>query len=418
MPGHLGLALSGGGSRAAAFHRGTLRAVRELGLVDYVDRVSTVSGGSVFGAAWMAARAAQVADEVFLEELAKVLEKGFLWPALLNLRAVLLAVPGYSRTHRLAETFDALLLRGKRLSDLPDKPLLVLNSAALNHAQVVRFSPFGLSCIGVGASGREGSLPNYPLSNRISLGFATAASAAFPFGLPPLKLPRADIQGARFVEALRGQEALWLTDGGVLENLGIQTLMRSRQFAARHAILSDAGTTDRPWQPGGWLTRVKNAGIFGLSADTLARLLQVMNDKQNKSMRQLLVQELRPRPAAQSRIVLMVGVSQRWDELLTGVHSRKLRELGERAGVAGAPPERKPDAIRTFLERCGVDLTKSRSIYDEMGKEGGVEAANDVGTNFTGLSRSTLDLLAHHAAWQLHAVSAIYGPIPGPGRLA
>ena len=40
----LGLALSGGGSRAIAFHRGTLRALDELGLIDAIDVVLTVSG--------------------------------------------------------------------------------------------------------------------------------------------------------------------------------------------------------------------------------------------------------------------------------------------------------------------------------------------------------------------------------------
>src|SRR5229473_1655763 len=41
----LGLALSGGGSRAAAFHCGTVAALDELHLLEKVDVVSTVSGG-------------------------------------------------------------------------------------------------------------------------------------------------------------------------------------------------------------------------------------------------------------------------------------------------------------------------------------------------------------------------------------
>jgi NTE family protein len=52
----LGLALSGGGSRAAAFHIGTLQGLAEVELLDAVDVVSSVSGGSVFAAAWFAAK--------------------------------------------------------------------------------------------------------------------------------------------------------------------------------------------------------------------------------------------------------------------------------------------------------------------------------------------------------------------------
>ena len=52
----IGLALSGGGSRAIAFHLGCLRALNRLGLLDRVVVLSTVSGGSVIGAYFHAHR--------------------------------------------------------------------------------------------------------------------------------------------------------------------------------------------------------------------------------------------------------------------------------------------------------------------------------------------------------------------------
>jgi NTE family protein len=48
----LGLALSGGGYRAAAYHIGTFRKLRELELLDKVDVISTNSGGSITGACY------------------------------------------------------------------------------------------------------------------------------------------------------------------------------------------------------------------------------------------------------------------------------------------------------------------------------------------------------------------------------
>lgn len=42
-----GVALSGGGSRTAAFYLGTLRALNRLGLLDKIDVMSTISGGSI-----------------------------------------------------------------------------------------------------------------------------------------------------------------------------------------------------------------------------------------------------------------------------------------------------------------------------------------------------------------------------------
>src|SRR5271155_1967587 len=52
----IGLALSGGGARAIAFHLGCLRALNRLGLLDRIAVLSTVSGGSVIGAYFHAHR--------------------------------------------------------------------------------------------------------------------------------------------------------------------------------------------------------------------------------------------------------------------------------------------------------------------------------------------------------------------------
>ena len=43
----IGLALSGGGYRAAAYHIGALRALHKLCVLNKVDVISSVSGGSV-----------------------------------------------------------------------------------------------------------------------------------------------------------------------------------------------------------------------------------------------------------------------------------------------------------------------------------------------------------------------------------
>src|SRR6266851_7045866 len=49
VQGTIGLALSGGGSRAVAFHLGCLRALTDLQVLEKVKILSTVSGGSVIG---------------------------------------------------------------------------------------------------------------------------------------------------------------------------------------------------------------------------------------------------------------------------------------------------------------------------------------------------------------------------------
>jgi len=404
----VGLALSGGGSRAAAFHRGTLHALHEIGIADRLRSVSTVSGGSIFGAAWMAARARGVSDHDFLTRMKEILSRGFLAPALFNVRALKILWPTFSRTHRLAETFDEILSGGVPLSKLPESPVLILNTAVLNHGQVGRFSRGGFSCQDVGA-GQDGHYPEHSLHPSVTLGFATAASAAFPFGLPPVKLhPKKIGNGSvEFTGQLTGHPYLLITDGGVLENLGVQTLLRSSRFGATHIVVSDAGTAEAGWRPGRPGRRLRNAAVFALSADTLERLVGVMNNKQNRSMRQLVVEELAPGPPPSSRrSILIVRIAQQWNELLLGIPPWRLAALR-----SGKPPptERSVDAVQSYLAACGIDLSRARALYDEMGGEDGVAAANAVATKINGLETTTLDLLALHARWQMHAVASIYG---------
>src|SRR5205809_2611803 len=53
VPRPFGVALSGGGFRAAGFHLGVLKRLRELRLLTDADVLSTVSGGSIVGAYWV-----------------------------------------------------------------------------------------------------------------------------------------------------------------------------------------------------------------------------------------------------------------------------------------------------------------------------------------------------------------------------
>src|SRR5688572_5537518 len=77
--GRIALALSGGGSRAMAFHLGCLRALRAEGLLDEVVAISAVSGGSVLAALYCSHPGSF--DE-FERSVRAVLASGFVRPAL------------------------------------------------------------------------------------------------------------------------------------------------------------------------------------------------------------------------------------------------------------------------------------------------------------------------------------------------
>ena len=433
----LGLALSGGGSRAAAFHCGTISALSELHLIDKIDVVSTVSGGSLFGAAWMAAKVGGQSVREFTDSIQEELSCGFIAKSLRPslLLALIPKVP-YSRTHLLADTFDRVLLHGLTLGRLPERPVLCINTTVLNNGQVAKFSRDGFSAWGITVPRAKPShvVPwsNFPLAH------AVAASAAFPIGLPPLTLRLRDFPpGTQFRNSLTGAEKIYLTDGGVLENLGIQTLLKSRRYASWDLVVSDAGVHDRPWKNRGLVGSARGFFIWLLSGRTLDRLMLVMNDKQNRWARQEILDQLihswlaeelqrgstvphkgiasylNQEPKRRRRALLFVRVAQSWNSFFSSIPRWRLVELGERAGEpeAAIPSNDDPARIADYLERVGCNLTVAKEYHMQLGGDSAADMMNTVKTGFTALSPETVQRLAAHAAWQVHAAHSIYMPL-------
>jgi NTE family protein len=256
----IGLALSGGGSRAMAFHLGCLRALDKLGLLNRVEVLSTVSGGSVIGALYAANRDPFPAFE---ERVRAHLARGFVRPAIRKaltttegLRAVyclLILVPTNfflsmvslvgglltrilpplqrrywrpeklhppfrrfaSRTTILRRVFDEDVFNGLGLQDLPEEaPLLVVNAADLRTGSAFYFSQQS------SGSWRLGELAD----REVSLAQAVTASAAFPALLPALD----EVLPFNKKDGTRREERVSLTDGGVYDNLGLAPLWPDR----------------------------------------------------------------------------------------------------------------------------------------------------------------------------------------------
>ena len=423
----IGLGLSGGGSRAAAFHRGTVRAAIDLGLLPDVTTVSTVSGGSVFGAAWMAGRVKGQSDDDFLQFMKDELEKGFIKRSL-GWRAWRTLLPGYNRTDLIASTFDRYLCHGLRLDQLPTAPTLCVNTTVLNTGQVGKFTHEGFSTFGLGQRQPNGSNQRVPVP-QIPLSLAAAASAAYPFGLPAVTMKRkkhfADIP---FTYGLTGHDEIVLVDGGILENLGAQTLIKSRGYGTWNLIISDAGTKEKPWKRRTIRDRLRSFGAYALSASMLEQLLLVMNNKTTRFIRSATIEEanrsrlaallrntnppdlddcramLADLPDHPARKLLFVRANQQWDRMLHNIPAWRLRQLGiDPAVKAHGTPD-----IQAGLSGAGIDLGPAQDVYSKLGGDKGVESVNNVGTGFSGLSEKTLDELSLQAQWQMLAQHAIY----------
>jgi predicted acylesterase/phospholipase RssA len=122
----LGLALSGGGFRAAYFHLGVLARLAERGLLRHVEAISTVSGGSILGALYYlhvknlleSKPAAEIEDDDYVD-LVRDMAEHFDDLGRKNLRArAFLEHPfrnfqlvrrGYSRTNLIGELYEEWL---------------------------------------------------------------------------------------------------------------------------------------------------------------------------------------------------------------------------------------------------------------------------------------------------------------------
>lgn len=220
-PKRIGLAMSGGGFRAAAFHLGVMQQLQTLGLLDKIDLLSCVSGGSIAGATvalnWASATKLQLLDTYLRTRSVAV--SSFMAGSL---------DPFASRLDKLADSYDDDLFKHNTLSALSNGPRLYLNATNLATGNLFFFvaGGGGLAEIGEHELGVVPA-PDFPICK------AVAASSAFPPVFPPLRLGPEAYSPASV-------EYVTLTDGGIYDNMGVNPLLRDRN-ALDYIIVSDGG---------------------------------------------------------------------------------------------------------------------------------------------------------------------------------
>ncbi|MEM8748845.1 MAG: patatin-like phospholipase family protein [Pseudomonadota bacterium] len=218
----IGLALSGGGFRAAAYHLGTFRKLEELGLLDKIDLFSCVSGGSIAGA-FLCANWGEpdVLDRLETYLNTKSIAVSSVLGGLIN--------PFSSRLDELAKTYDRDLFGGATLSSLANGPRIYLNATNLATGNLFFF---------VAGGGKPEELGEHELgqhgAGNIEISHAVASSSAFPPVFPPYRL-----DDDRFPN--NDTEYITLTDGGVYDNLGVNPLLRLERNNLDYALVSDGG---------------------------------------------------------------------------------------------------------------------------------------------------------------------------------
>ena len=248
----LGLCLSGGGYRAMLFHLGALWRLNETKLLKDVERISSVSGGSItaatLGLHWSALDwrdgVARNLDELLVNPVREL--AGETIDASSVIEGLL---PFTSVGKRVAHAYREHLFGEATLQELPDDeqregPRFVICATNLESGVLFRFSRPYLADYRVGTIRQP----------EIALADAVAASSAFPPVLSPFEidLSEADWEtvDGNVLVAPEWRGEIKLSDGGVYDNLGLETVWKRCQTV----LISDGGgqTPDDSDPPSDW----------------------------------------------------------------------------------------------------------------------------------------------------------------------
>ncbi len=240
VPKGIGLALSGGGFRAPLFHIGSLWRLNELGWLPRINRITSVSGGSItaaqLGLQWKALSFnAQGVAEDFVPKVVTPLRR--LCGMNIDVAAGLegLFSIGQSISDRVQAHYRAELYGDATLQDLPDDgagPRFIIYATNLQTGSSFRFSKPYLGDYKLGLF----------FNPTVHLATAVAASSAFPPILSPVKLDTNPDDwkwetGAYLFDNVALRSTLYLADGGVYDNMGLEAMWDS----SATVLVSDAG---------------------------------------------------------------------------------------------------------------------------------------------------------------------------------
>ena len=264
-----GVALSGGGYRAAAFHLGTLRKLADLSLLDKIDVISSISGGSITAAAYCLNKQDYIGFEQKMitsfstkSAIGLVLRSWEFIRTLLFALAfigisvyisftpsapfavvpiivlVVLLVAFQFRLFPVARVieraYDQHLFHGATLPDLCERPKLAIGSTNLQTSR-----PFTFSRERIEDSSYKYGTPSVTfLDKGFPVARAVTASSCVPFAFSPVSIAKEFFTDQRQYELVRPE----LVDGGVFDNQGLHKLTEIKsEYNCDIVLVSDAG---------------------------------------------------------------------------------------------------------------------------------------------------------------------------------
>ena len=421
----IGLAFSGGGYRAAAYHIGVLRTLHRLGILDKVDVISSVSGGSII-AAYFALHLSDGYDEFersFIEKLQHSVVKKVYWTGIVtiliavslflvlpffisffaNLLFLCVAVVLFYYQYRvlpwnkfIEKQYSKHFFGDAKLKDLPERPLVAINATDVETGTLFTFSRAKMSCYKY-AYAIEPTIfhgEEFPVSK------AVMASSCVPHLFPPVRVDECYQEGKKLPNVL-------LVDGGLYDNQGAHKLTQiNSSYYTEYCIVSDAGNT--------YLT---NEG----SRNSLRLVLKTVNIMMNRirSMQSFMNMFTQLHPDSRFAYVAL-----KWDEndeVERFVNDIKKGHVYDDVLKAHRITEQMvTDLKSTDKDVCSqafsnvVKQVKSNIGWERLSSKipprAVLDIAQAVGTNLKALKKEQIEALIAHSEWLSEIQTRLYLP--------
>ncbi len=291
----IGLCFSGGGYRAAAFALGVLAYLHRLTfkgqpLLQRVEALSTVSGGTITGAFYAYSQSQKWSFEQFYEQLYAFLNDDKLLNKALELLESDEVWTTQEKKRTLSNAFAMAyiqLLCAGTMGDLA-KNAGALRDVCFNATDFAFGLAFRFQASGVFGNHRLKNAALNKLVGKVRIADAIASSSCFPVGFDPMIFPDDyfDDHSSEQYKELKQKEffrdGIGIMDGGIVDNQGIGSMVNidkrreGKGEALSAIIVCDVGSFKmEPWQPdnGAGNEQAKSKTLEGIT-NSLLRFFQ------------------------------------------------------------------------------------------------------------------------------------------------
>jgi NTE family protein len=424
-----GVSLSGGGYRAAAFHLGTLRFLHKAGILKKVECFSTVSGGSIIGAAYCLRIDELKTFEKFEVFIKMNLQKSIIRRVLFSLpflRLVLLSFLTLSTivyftfftlspwvgfvilfmgfgllikfqfklfpvSEIIEDIYNRMFYEKAVLTDLPANPVLVINSTNLQSGRLFYFTRDNISDSTYDNT-YEGSQKKVFKHDKFPVAKAVMSSSCVPSFFTPIAIEK-DL----LIDPEKNIRPV-LVDGGIYDNQGIHKLThKDGMFECNTVIVSDAGNL-LPFE--------------GSYNNILTLLLRTVEVFMNSIKMFQMMTNLYQNKSGNGREIAYVTLGWDIDNLISGFVKnlrngnviKSVRDVHKLTDdfIAKHDDGQISDHMKM---RINFEAIKSNAASSEQ-----IKIARLVSTNLTALSTSQIDALSLHAETMTEIQTKLYCP--------